>query len=183
MCYSYRWELLVSMSSFNSLYDQPISRCRPFWDNYTEWPPNDHEPYIPICIPCVTSLFESQMSVLFCSTTSCFCDTGNFEINTPDVPKIILNPKRSNVRNNYMVIFDCVSRANGVGRVSAVHVSVKHVFSVIKTFDNTLYWNTAYQWHSSFSFKSPNFKIEFTLRPFSAREIFLKMLRMWCSEI
>ena len=34
-----------------SLYDQPFSRYRPFWDKYTEWPQNDLEHYQVICAP------------------------------------------------------------------------------------------------------------------------------------
>ncbi len=49
-----------------SLYDQPFSRYRPFWDKYTEWPQSDLEPYkAKLPYICIIRVHDSQISLRF----------------------------------------------------------------------------------------------------------------------
>ncbi len=49
-----------------SLFDQPFSRYRPFWDNCTEWPQIDLAQYkVKLPYICITSVRDSQISLRF----------------------------------------------------------------------------------------------------------------------
>ncbi len=92
--------LLVSMSpKFHSvsLYDQPFSRYRPFWNKCTEWPQNDLNPYKFKCTQYIYNYCTwVPIFTPFRSMTSPFRDTGHFETSALNDPKLTLKPKRSN---------------------------------------------------------------------------------------
>ncbi len=89
--------LLVSMSPkfhFVSLYDEPFSSYRPFWEKRTKWPQNDLESYkvkLSYIYVCFTSIHEAQIS-LFCSKTNHYRVTGQFWEKCTKWPQLDLEP-------------------------------------------------------------------------------------------